>query len=278
MKETDIDRFWNTNPCGETISGADMSDGFQDFFRQYDEFRYRMEPHILTCLDEIPWRGKRVLEIGLGQGADSEQLIKRGAIWNGIDLTETAARRTRSRLTGRGLPHQICRSSALAIPYASGTFDIVYSHGVLHHIPDIDSAQREIARVLKPGTGTLIAMLYAKFSLNYFVILTLRRAALLTCHVAGIAPMEMVRKHMERGREIGMWNYLKATNFISANTDGPENPYSRVYSTGDVVKTFTEFELIRTHKHHLHAPPLPVQHLPGGSALGWHLWVHLRKK
>ena len=41
----------------------------------------------------------------------------------------------------------------------------MFSHGVLHHIPDIRTAQAEIHRVLKPG-GTLVAMLYARKSLN----------------------------------------------------------------------------------------------------------------
>ena len=38
-----------------------------------------MENHIPACLDALGVSGKRVLEIGLGQGADSESLIRRGA-------------------------------------------------------------------------------------------------------------------------------------------------------------------------------------------------------
>jgi hypothetical protein len=46
---------------------------------QYDAFRYSREGHILGCLDGIDFRGAKLLEIGLGQGADSEQIIRRGA-------------------------------------------------------------------------------------------------------------------------------------------------------------------------------------------------------
>ena len=56
---------------------------------------------------------------------------------------------------------------------------MVFSHGVLHHVPDIHQAQREIHRVLRPG-GELVVMLYARWSLNYLVSIGLiRRAALL---------------------------------------------------------------------------------------------------
>ena len=50
----------------------------------------------------------------------------------------------------------------------------MFSLGVLHHIPEIDRAQREIARVLK-SDGELIAMLYAKVSLNYLLSIAVLR-------------------------------------------------------------------------------------------------------
>jgi len=64
----------------------------------------------------------------------------------------------------RNLAHEDLRQgSALDIPYADNSFDMVFSHGVLHHIPEIDRAQREIARVQCPG-GELVLMVYAKWS------------------------------------------------------------------------------------------------------------------
>ena len=60
------------------------------------------------------------------------------------------------------------------MPFPDNSFDIVFSHGVLHHIPDVLAAQKEIARVLKPG-GRLIAMLYARRSLNYLLAISVVR-------------------------------------------------------------------------------------------------------
>ena len=276
MSESAIAQFWDTHPCGnhqvESLHGD-----YEAFFRRYDEFRYRKEGHILKRLDAIDFRGKRVLEIGLGQGADSEQLIRRGAIWSGLDLTPEAIDRVSTRLRLKKLPYErLERGSALQMPFADNTFDMVFSHGVLHHIPEIRIAQAEIARVLKPG-GRLIAMLYARRSLNYYVAIGLvRRLAVAALYPTGMKPKGIVGGHIENARKRGLFQYLKMSNFIHANTDGPLNPYALVYDLKDVARDFPDFTIERSYKDFMHAPPLPVSRLRFLSGLlGWHLWVHL---
>ncbi len=66
-------------------------------------------------------------------------------------------------------------------------------------------------------------------------------------------------------------------NFLGPNTDGPENPSSRVYDLADVRPDFRGFEVISWQKRFMHAPPLPVHGLPGESRFGWNLWVDLRR-
>ena len=112
---------------------------------------------------------KKVLEIGLGEGAESERLIRQGARWSGVDLTAEAVERVRTRLTLRELPYEELRpGSVLDLPFADDSFDVVFSHGVLHHVPEIKQAQSEIHRVLHPG-GELVIMVYARWSLNYLM-------------------------------------------------------------------------------------------------------------
>src|SRR5688572_8938203 len=122
FSEQEIGNFWQSSPCGETFVGgapAKTEDSIAEFFSAYDHFRYTKEKHILKCLDGIKVQGRKVLEIGLGQGADAEQLIRRGAVWSGLDLTKEAVDRTRMRLTMRKLPYQsVTQASALAIPFA----------------------------------------------------------------------------------------------------------------------------------------------------------------
>ena len=280
--EGSVAAFWESQPCGDWMVGGLAERYHQDytrFFEDYDRFRYGMESHIPGCLDRLDLQGKRVLEIGLGQGAESEQLIRRGAVWTGLDLTEEAVGRVRTRLDHRGLPYEgIIRGSAVDIPVADDHFDLVFSHGVLHHVPDILSAQREIHRVLRPD-GRLVAMLYARHSLNYWVsIAVLRRAAVLAAAPLPRAPGGLLGDHLANARREGLFQYLRLERFTHANTDGPDNPFARVYDRRRVEQDFPLFALTGSRKWFMHAPPLPVHRLPGAKYLGWHLWVELTPK
>jgi SAM-dependent methyltransferase len=278
--ESEIRDFWQAHPCGAELVGDlanDERQGYSDFFERFDSYRYAKEPHILENLDRIDFDGKRVLEIGLGQGADAEQIVRRGGIFSGVDLTEEAVKRTQMRFSLKDLTFErIEQASALKLPFDNGTFDIVFSHGVLHHIPEIRTAQKEIARVLKPD-GRLIVMLYAKHSLNYLLsIFTLRRLGLLGLYVSGMKPGGIYGDHLRNARAAGIWDYLRMGNFINVSTDGPFNPYSKVYDMADVRADFPNFKIIKADKHFMHAPPLKVGWLPFAKQLGWHLWVEMK--
>jgi SAM-dependent methyltransferase len=268
--------FWDSHPCGESLVESLASD-YEAFFQRYDTFRYRLEGHILRRLDAIDFERKHVLEIGLGQGADSEQMIRRGAIWSGLDISSESINRVFTRLQLRGLPYErLACASALEMPFPDSSFDIVFSHGVLHHIPDVIAAQTEIARVLKPR-GLLIAMLYARRSLNYLLAISVvRRLGISILYLGRVQGSGIVGGHIANAKRLGLREYLKMSNFIHANTDGPSNPYSRVYNTSTVNKDFPAFELEDSYQDYMHAPPLPVSWLkPLAPILGWHLWVHL---
>lgn len=279
MNEASIQEFWQSHPCGEGLVEQKFDSDFASFFKSYDELRYTKEKHILDCLAAVDFRNKNVLEIGLGQGADAEVIARSGAIYNGLDLTAAAVDRVKARFRIKTLHHgDIVQGSALNIPFPDNSFDIVFSHGVLHHIPNIGQAQREIKRVLKPN-GELIMMLYARHSLNYwFSIKALRKILLIPMHFLNFAPNAMLRDHLDNAKKMGLWNYLSDDNFIHANTDGPRNPFSRVYDLALVNQHFDKFKVIKSYKRFMYAPPLPVSWMPFEKLMGWHLWVHMRKK
>jgi ubiquinone/menaquinone biosynthesis C-methylase UbiE len=281
MKEEDIRRHWQDNPVGERLAGhlENFSGDYEAFFSSYDAWYYGSQGHVLRALDSFSWSDKAVLEIGLGQGSDSEQLIRRGARWSGIDLTEEATTRVTKRLSLRGLAFGgIVQGSATALPFRDAEFDIVFSHGVLHHVPDILSAQREISRVLRPG-GRLVVMVYARNSLNYQLsIKWLRRIGLALIYALPMKFGGVYAEHKRNAKSAGLWNYLAMSNFIHRSTDGPRNPYAKVYDRATLANDFPDFEIVRTFKKYMHAPPLPMHGLPGESLLGWHLWAELRRR
>lgn len=281
--ESEINAFWESHPCGDQLLGGldyKFRGDFASFFDAYDEARYRAESHIPRCLDAINVRGLRVLEIGLGQGTESEGLIRRGAKWTGLDLTAESVRRVSTRLHLRELSYDaIWQGSVTSIPARDAIFDIVFSHGVLHHVPDIATAQSEIHRVLKPR-GRLVAMLYARRSLNYTISISIvRRAALLAAWpLRDTISAGNLSAHLRNAEREGLWEYLRLARFIHASTDGPGNPFSRVYDIAGVCRDFRSFRLVRAHKEFMHAPPLPVHGLPGARLMGWHLWVELEAR
>ncbi|HEY5048990.1 MAG TPA: class I SAM-dependent methyltransferase [Rhizomicrobium sp.] len=257
----------------------EFSGDYEAFFEAYDGWYYGTQPHVLKALDGFNWKDRRVLEIGLGQGADSEQLISRGACWSGIDLTAEAVDRVSKRLGLRGLGYDVlAQASATAIPFRASHFDFVFSHGVLHHIPDILAAQREIRRVLKDD-GCLVIMVYARNSLNYQLsIRWLRRIGLAILYVLPFKFSGVYGDHKHNAQKSGLWNYLSIRNFIHRSTDGADNPYSKVYDRASLVQDFPDFEIVRTFRRYMHAPPLPLHGVPGEALFGWHLWAELRPR
>jgi SAM-dependent methyltransferase len=287
MDEQAIREFWQEHACGDAQIGGlreHFGGDYDKFFAAYDQFRYRTERHLPACLDALPVTDADVLEIGLGEGSDSERIIRRGARWSGVDITAESVARVRTRLRQRGLPFAaLHQASVVDLPFADNSFDLVFSHGVLHHVPDIDVAQKEIHRVLRPE-GELVVMVYARRSLNYMVSIGLiRRAILLAAYPLGRSGLlkqgttpALLTGHLANAQATGLRRYLRLEEFINHNTAGPQNPYSKVYAARRIAQDFASFRITRTYKRFMHAPPLPVHRLPGESVLGWHLWVHLR--
>ncbi len=99
------------------------------------------------------WPYPTSLELGCGTGFFTLNLKLAGVIDQGhvTDLSpgmvEVAQRNARSL----GFEVEGRVADAERLPYDDDSFDLVVGHAVLHHIPDVELALREVIRVLKPG-------------------------------------------------------------------------------------------------------------------------------
>lgn len=156
-----VKEYWNRASCGEDLYLPDSTPAGFELQRRR---RYELEPYIPGFARFREAAGLRVLEIGVGLGADHEEFARAGATLFGVDLTERAIDRTRNRFRQLGLKSNLQVGDAEALPFEDQSFDVVYSWGVLHHSPDTRKAVSEVHRVLKPG-GHARIMIYNYWSL-----------------------------------------------------------------------------------------------------------------
>ena len=150
MNKDAVREFWNQAACGEELYLADTG---QAGYTAQAEMRYALEPYIRDFAGSEETRGLRVLEIGVGLGADHQQFAEAGAELYGIDLTERAIEHTCQRMMAFGLVSNLAVGDAENLYFPDEFFDRVYSWGVLHHSPDTTKAIAEVWRVLKDGGG-----------------------------------------------------------------------------------------------------------------------------
>ena len=151
--------FWNAEPCGTRYLG-----GPQDF-GAHARARYELEPFIFDFAGFPSARGLKVLEIGVGMGADYLEWLKAGAHATGVDLSATSIQRARQRCEAAGFNPDLRIADAEQLPFPDNHFDLVYSYGVMHHSPNTQQCVREVLRVLRPG-GRAKIMVYHHPSLT----------------------------------------------------------------------------------------------------------------
>jgi len=99
------------------------------------------------------WPYGDVLELGCGTGFFLLNLKQAGVVDRGhvTDLSPgmVAAARRNAATLGYDVEGRV--ADAESLPYPDASFDLVVGHAVLHHIPDVELALREVLRVLRPG-------------------------------------------------------------------------------------------------------------------------------
>jgi ubiquinone/menaquinone biosynthesis C-methylase UbiE len=245
----EVREFWQQNPCGQETSHAQDR---LEYFLGLERYRYAAAPWIREAAAFEEFRDRRVLEIGCGLGTDGAQFAKAGADYTGVDLTETAVSLARENFEVRGLHGEFVVANAERLPFADASFDHVYSFGVIHHTTEPDAIVSEIRRVLERD-GTITVMLYNRTSVNYYLeIMVLRRLgrALLRPEFAPSVLAKLLRlsraKLEAHRRQLLRIPHPTPEQWVSMNTDGPDCPLARVYSSREATALFASFLDVRT--------------------------------
>ncbi len=221
MPESDVDNdllkdevqsFWQRSSCGEVYA---QGGSLQVQLEAQAAERYRLEPYLAPFAGFGDGRGKDVLEVGVGMGADHlEWARSRPASLTGVDLTERAVALTKARLAMYGLASDLRVADAERLPFAAGAFDLVYSYGVLHHTPNTAQAVREVFRVLRPG-GEARVMIYHRDSI--------------------VGAMLWARYALLHGKP--------RTSLTQIYSEHLESPGTKAYTVGAARELFSDFRL-----------------------------------
>jgi len=282
-------QFWSDYQPGFRFAGAPV--GTPEFFEEVTRQRYELEPHIPEVVGFESWRGRDVLEAGCGIGTDGARFATAGARYTGLDSSPTALRLARRRFEIDGLPGRFAHGSVTQLPFRDESFDLVFSHGVIHHVERTDVAVKEFHRVLRPK-GIALVMVYHRSSFNYyFSVMFLRRALVGLLAVPGAVglvskvtgePPEVLEGHRKLLAKHRLRYLTDRSLFLSNNTDGPGNPLSKVYSKAEfrALLSPTGADVTTAIRY------LNVRLYPGGARLarsgvgkrleriaGWHLYV-----
>jgi ubiquinone/menaquinone biosynthesis C-methylase UbiE len=215
------------------------------------KMRFDLQDYMMEAMGFSKYSGRKVLEVGCGAGIDSAEFARNGARVTAVDFTDNAVSLTKQTFAEAGLTAEIMKCDARNLKFPDKTFDVVYSFGVLHHIPKVDGVLTEIVRVLKEE-GDGIFMIYNKESLlNAYSILYLHRNE-------GLSEAELASKYSERN--VG-------------------NPYTRLFTKRDAENLFRRYFRqvdVETHYSVIDTESQRKVKISAPKDLGWHHIVHCR--
>ncbi len=153
MKKSNIKQEWNKS-----------ANAWLDFVRTgKDHCRYYMNnPAMFRILGNI--RGKKVLDLGCGEGFNARMMARRGAKVTGIDFAEKmlALAKDSEKKDKLGIKYYNCNATKLSI-FKNRTFDIVSSFMTIQDIANYRQALKEVSRVLKKNRRLVIGTTHPCF-------------------------------------------------------------------------------------------------------------------
>ena len=105
------------------------------------------------ALGRKPEHFPRGLEIGAGTGYFGLNLVRAGVVGElaAVDISPGMLAELERSAEQLGIEADCAACEAGSLPFEDDSFDVVFGHAVLHHLPDLEGCFREFHRVLRPG-------------------------------------------------------------------------------------------------------------------------------
>lgn len=236
--------WWNRNPFTYLMDNKAIEPNWA-FFRNIDRkiikwmpWAQKGYPLLSSVVDYGSLRGKKVLDIAVGTGWTTENLVRVGAEVTAVDLTPAAVELTKKRLSLYGLSAHVQTADAQNLPFADGSFDFVLAFGCLMHMPDTQKAIDEIYRVLRPE-GSMAAMMYYKHSLHWWYYI-------------------FFGKGIVRGKLLRM-SVQELSNRYTDGAYEEGNQLTKFYSKKEIARMFSKYKNVRIR---IFDATTPIDHLP----------------
>ncbi len=156
-----VREYWNRHIHDLEITSHPV--GSPGFFADLDQYHFEKLHHLRRLVDFDGYRGRKVLDVGCGAGTDLVRFARGGAVVSGVDLSAAAIALARQNFEQQRLHGDLREADGEALPFADGTFDLVFAHGVVQYTSDPQALVDQCRRVLKPG-GEAVFQVYNRIS------------------------------------------------------------------------------------------------------------------
>jgi ubiquinone/menaquinone biosynthesis C-methylase UbiE len=193
MDHEEVGRFWNTNADAWTALARAGYDVDRDYLNT---------PAFCAMLPDVT--GLSGLDIGCGEGHNTRLLAKRGARVTALDIAEVFIAHAQQAEEGEPLGIDYRVASAVALPFAEGTFDFATGVMSFMDIPETERVLAEAYRVLRPGGFLQFSIAHPCFDTPHrgrscYCVLRMRCCALnADCRLGGlllVSPIATSRIH-----------------------------------------------------------------------------------
>ena len=257
-----VQRQWNNDPAGSHYV-VESAAHTKEWFLEAERYRYGVyAPWMPEVMEFDRHGGEDVLEIGGGMGTDLAQFASHGARVTDVDLSAGHLTLAKENFFTRGLQGRFLQRDAETLGFDDASFDVVYSNGVLHHMPNTTRVVAEMFRVLRPG-GLAIVMVYAENSLHFWRTVV-----------------------WQMGLREGQLRRYSTGELMSRSVERSDNaaahPLVKVYSRRRLRELFGAFTDVAIVQQQIEPTAVPrkmrfISRSRLGAVMGWNLVIKARK-